>query len=399
MRILLINELYRAGGAEVQTLREIGVLREHGHKVFHITFDNNLPRGWNEDHFNFHQENCNWHIKKMKRYFIDRKLKKELCQIIESISPDLIHINNMTYKSVTVYSSIGKWKCIQTIRDFGAVCPRGLCVDLQYNACSGVKDKYCAGRCNSSGKIKHYLYLIMDQIYLNRVNKVRQTHIKNFISPSQYLTDICKNNHFDISCINNSFDFSAIDNFDKINIGDKKIYLVYGLVAKHKGIKLIVEAFELFSINRNVELRIIGKIDEPFKDEFMNLISKSKKIKYLGVMEYEEIIEYLKSIYAVIVPSLWLENYPNTALEGLAMKCLVLGANRGGIPELIDDERFTFDILKKEDIINRLIYSYTLSNEEYKNIVLNNYSRVILNNNLRTYYERIINKFEQIIEC
>ena len=39
MKIVLINELYKMGGAEVQTLREITKLEEMGHQVYHITFD------------------------------------------------------------------------------------------------------------------------------------------------------------------------------------------------------------------------------------------------------------------------------------------------------------------------------------------------------------------------
>jgi glycosyltransferase involved in cell wall biosynthesis len=302
----------------------------------------------------------------------------------------------MTFEPLVFYSVVKRWKSIQTIRDFGAICPNGLCITKDYNICKGYKYGHCINNCNeqyllsNKGILKQYLKL-------KCINKIRVNAINKFICPSQFLSEACTLNGIPTSSLNNSFDFSKLESFKKNDEETKKIYLVYGLVAKHKGIKHIIEAFIKFSKDKDVELKIIGNIAVDFQEEFYEMVNNQCKITYMGVMAYDDIIKYLEKVYAVVVPSLWLENYPNTALEGLSTKCLVLGSNRGGIPELIGDQRFIFDVLNQNDIIQKLEFSYTISDSEKRKLIDDNYHRVYYNNSLNKYYERIMRVFEEVI--
>lgn len=402
MRVLLINELYKMGGAEMQTLREIDLLRSRGHDVYRISCDKSLCNGWQQNdkkHYNIiprDNSQMNWHLKRILRFFIRKDLRLEIMEIIQSVKPDIVHISNMTYEPLTFYNVLEEFKTVQTIRDFGAVCPRELCVDLEYRACGGYCFGNCMKQCAFDRSILQKIYFMMDKIYLKRVNIARKKGIVKFICPSRYLSDICSNNNIPTMALNNSFDFSIIKEYKKSYSSHKK-YLYYGFVAKHKGIIQLIEAFKIFSKGKDVELEIIGKIDTSFKKEFEQSLSGFNGIHYLGHMTYAEIIKHLQSVYTVVVPSLWLENYPNTALEGLATKCVVLGSNRGGIPELIRDNRFTFDILDIESIIQSLEYSYNLTEKEWEKITEDNYQFTRKNNSLDIYYTRIMKVFDDII--
>lgn len=403
MKIILINELYQMGGAEMQTLREIALLRQNGHEVYHISCDKSLPEGWDksdENHYNIVPEDkskMNWHVKRIKRFFSSKKFEITISSLIEKIDPDVIHINNMTYNPITVYKALRKWPTVQTIRDFGVVCPNELCVTKDYQTCCGYLHKHCVHICAVNKPFRKKIYFAMDKLYLKWVNFYRCKGIDKFICPSEYLSNTCVDNCIPAHVLNNSFDFSKIHGFKKNVFFERKVYLVYGLVAKHKGILQIIDAFKKFSKDKDVELQIIGKIESGFEEQINCAINKHEKIHYLGQMTYSDIISHLSVVYAVVVPSLWLENYPNTALEGLATKCLVLGSNRGGIPELICNDKFTFDILDQSDIIEKLEYSYKLQVEDYRRIIDSNFNRVITNNSLDTYYERIINVFQELV--
>lgn len=402
MKILLINELYKMGGAEMQTIRETNLLRRNEHDVFRISCDAELPEGWQKDkkHYNFVPEDTsqtNWHWKRIRRFFVNRDLEKRFFEVVNSIRPDIIHINNMTYEPITIYKCLQRWPTVQTIRDFEIVCPNRLCVTPQFEACTGYCRNSCVIKCSMKQPKQQMLYFWLDKQYLKCVNRARLSSIKKFVCPSEFLSKACTDNGIPTSALNNSFDFSILDGFEKQKLEDKNIYLYYGLVASHKGIVQLLDAFEEFSVGKNVELHIVGKVTQNFTEQFQALISESTKIKYLGQMSYKNIIKYLENVYAVVVPSLWLENYPNTALEGLATRCIVLGSNRGGIPELIKDNRFMFDVMDRNSIIHSMEQADGLSKSEWKKITENNFNRVLDNNNLEKYYDRLIEIFEELL--
>lgn len=404
MRVLLINELYSMGGSEIQTLREKTVLRANGHDVWHITFDRTLDYEVDPEdsqHINLAPVECINIVDRIKDKFykwavVDKHYKKILIQQIETICPDIIHLNVNNYKQITLYEAVKNYACVQTIRDFSAVCPSRMCVDREYKTCRGYCYGNCIKNCMPQQSVRSKLRFWLLKWNIKRVNKFRLEAIDVNLCPSKYLTDICNKNGIPTNCLNNSFDFSILDDFVKKNVFDHKIYLVYGIVAEHKGTRQIVEAFDTFSKGKDVELHIAGKILDDFKDEFEKMIVEKEKIRYLGKMSYKNIIKYLEGIYSVIVPSLWLENYPNTALEGLATRCLVLGSDRGGIPELVQDDRFTFDILNLADVIEKLEISYQLDEQEYQQIVQDNFERIKKNNGIDAYFYKIINIFENL---
>ena len=392
MRYVIINELYSMGGSEVQSLREMKVMRTHGHEVMYITFDPNFPEGpesENRNHVNL-VSSCKRISKKAYRMFTDPSLYKRLNKLLTDFNPDYIHVNNAVNNAPAIYKAVGNFCTFQTIRDYGAVCPTGLCVGKEYKVCEGKRYHCCTLRCMPREKKPIFVYYNMVSGFVARS---RQRNIKLFVSPSQRLTEYCNTHGLPTICVNNPFDFSFLHNFQKELDRNKKTYLFYGFVAEHKGIRQLLNAFERFSQGKNCELLIAGKISPDMRGEVKTLRSN---IHYIGVKKYSEIIELLKKVYAVVVPSLWMENYPNTVLEGLCTECLVLASDRGGMKEMIRDERFIFDVLDQSDIVSKLDFSYELSEEEYKEIVEGNLSYVKQNNSIETYYFRIMDVLRRL---
>lgn len=397
MKILIINDLLIHGGAEMQSIREKKILQKEGHDAYLLTFDNNFPENHNE--YNEYKGFFNIKLKNkavnkiFNKLFLNSKLLKKIESIIDSISPDVIHVNNLYQAPITQYKSLSKYKVIQTIRDYSAVCPRDTCIDINNDICEGERYNNCYKKCGNS------LSNISKIARAKLANKSRRKYIYNYLCPSEKLTEYCKKNDYAIKCINNPFDFEKFSNINKNVDFKNKIFMYYGVINRNKGVLNLINAFTEFEKNKNIKLMIAGKLDSKIEKEFELAIDNNKKITYLGNLNYDNMIEVLETVHTIIVPSVWMENYPNTVLEGLATKTFVVGSNRGGIPEMLANGRgYIFDVTQKEDIIRVLEKSYNLTEQEYEKIVNDNRQYVESNNSFSTFYSRLIQEFDRIVK-
>lgn len=72
------------------------------------------------------------------------------------------------------------------------------------------------------------------------------------------------------------------------------------------------------------------------------------------------------------------------------METIVIASNRGGIPEMLDDNRgFLFDIMDDKSILKELQKVYSLNEVEYSNIVENGRKYIEDNNSFEKYSKKI----------
>ena len=67
------------------------------------------------------------------------------------------------------------------------------------------------------------------------------------------------------------------------------------------------------------------------------LFNNLPNCKTLGFAEKESLTKWIEAAYISIFPSVCLENCPMSVLESIALGTPSVGANIGGIPELIQD--------------------------------------------------------------
>lgn len=388
MKVLLINDYIECGGAELQTKREMSNLMNHGDEVLFLSFDKkNSPI---EKNINV-KINRNFISKVYNKLFVNPFIKRKVKRIVKDFKPDFIHINNIFACPISVYSALNNYVVLQTMRDYGAVCPKTTCIYDNYSECEGYKYSNCKKCIKKSGfkaKFKNYSF--------NRINKYKFKCVNKFICPSEALTEKCSKNNHNIVCINNPFDFSKVFVKEK-KICEKKTYLYYGMIEEIKGIYKLIEAFKIFSKDKDVELVFIGKIQDADKQRFTDYLNNNKNISYLGYMKNTEILEKFNDVYCVVVPSLWIENYPNTVLEPMANKTLVIGSNRGGIKGMIKNESLLFNITDINDIVDKLNYTYNLNPDSYMDIVNSNYEKVRINNTLDKYYDSLMSTYKSLL--
>lgn len=400
MRVLIINELYQFGGAEVQTVREGNLLRRFGNESMLITLDDNFENGWIEEHhYNISRKDSRFK-RLYQKLFPDSQIVKTLRRLIQDFRPDYIHLNNADAHAISIFKAIKGYKSLQTIRDYGAVCPNGLCIRKDLSMCIGYEScATCTHHCLAGSRAM--LKGIWHWTCFRRRDKMRRKSISRFACPSQMLTDYCNRYGLPTTCINNPFDFSMLDSLalNQNTKPDKKIFLYYGQIVEHKGVRQLLEAFSEFARNKNdVELHLVGILPPEYEETFRQLLFQygGENVLYLGKLRYQDMITKLMTVHTVVIPSLWIENYPNTALEAVSAGRLVLGSERGGMREIIGSERFIFHITDKSSIVEKLQMVYDMSEAEYRQITEENKTRVRKNNALETYYDRLISRLTKL---
>lgn len=394
MRILIVNDYYEYGGTEVQTKREAKILENYRDEAYILTFDEKFPTREIYEGQKWFNLNVNKSIffKSLNKFCFNLKLYKYMQQVIYICKPDIIHFNNINYSPFTELLAVKNIPIVQTIRDYASICPKVTCIKPDKKGCRGYITKKCRNCIlKKPTLIIRYLHLIF-------FNNYRRKKINHFLCPSERLTILANENGLKTSCVHNPFDFNLLKGIeDKKPSSNIVKYIFYGLIRKDKGIIELIDAFQEFSLNKeNVELIIAGKLEKDCVNEINEKVRVDKKIKYIGRMEYKEMIQIVNDCHYIVVPSLWMENYPNTVLESMALGKVVLASNRGGMPLMIENNDLLFDILKKEDIVDKLNFSYDLKIQEYAKIAIRNKNYVNNNNTETQFYEKLIDVFEEL---
>jgi glycosyltransferase involved in cell wall biosynthesis len=127
--------------------------------------------------------------------------------------------------------------------------------------------------------------------------------------------------------------FIGDDHFADIDqrVAIDPVMLFVGRLEEDKGIRVLLSA--ALQLADKVKIIVIGQ--GPLEDEVREA-ERSGTVEYLGRRDWPEIANLMDTARAVVIPSLVEENYPMVALEAGARGCAVVGSDRGGLVELIN---------------------------------------------------------------
>lgn len=107
-------------------------------------------------------------------------------------------------------------------------------------------------------------------------------------------------------------------------------FFYFGRLAMEKGVATLIRA----TAQARVKLRIAGT--GPEADALKALAADSgADVEFLGYVAGEPLWDLVRQARAVVLPSEWYENAPMSVLEAYACGKPVIGANIGGIPEMV----------------------------------------------------------------
>ena len=128
-------------------------------------------------------------------------------------------------------------------------------------------------------------------------------------------------------------------NNDKSERKDRNFNIAYiGRLEKEKGVNVLIDSIECLVKNNKINLQIVGN-----GTERTNLENQVKELKITNLVKFignvDNVIPILDKSLIFVYPSLCEEGLGISVIEAMARGCIPITFRKGGLPELIDDEK------------------------------------------------------------
>ena len=373
MKILMINKfLYHCGGSETYIFKLGDYLQSIGHEVQYFGMEDEKNQVGNR--VNAYTSNMDFHngskLSKLTyplKTIYSYEARKQIRKVLDNFKPDVCHLNNFTYQiTPSIILEIKKWnpKCniVYTAHDYNLVCPNHMCCNPNTREncekCLGGHYLNCIkGKCIHGSIPKSIIGAIEGYFWKY---KGSYKYIDKIICCSDFLkTKLDSNPVFAGKTI-------SLHNFiDKLEWKDveKKNYILYfGRFSEEKGIGTLIQAAKELP-----KYQFVFAGTGPLTNE----INKVKNIKSVGFQTGIALEMLIREAKFSIYPSEWYENCPFSVMESQMYGTPVLGANIGGIPELIEVGK-TGDLFKsgnKEELKDKIEELFIKADEYSKNCI------------------------------
>jgi glycosyltransferase involved in cell wall biosynthesis len=182
-----------------------------------------------------------------------------------------------------------------------------------------------------------------------------------------------------VKVIYNGLPEELLNDTDSAFAREKKA-VFFGAVSYHKGVHIAIEAIGILKKKGlRLPLEIIGKAGrEDYLSELEALAKRldvEGEINFIGPLKREDISKRLRTVDIVLVPSLWEEPFGLVATEAMAAGAIVIGSNRGGVPEVIGDAGFIVEP-EADKFAEAIMTVFKMSDEEKKRLSLIGAGRV-----------------------
>lgn len=400
MRILMINKfLYRNGGSETYTFELGDYLEEKGHQVQYFGMDN--PKRCVGNNVNSYTSDMDFHnaspLKKLTyslRTIYSLEARKKIRKVLEDFKPEVCHLNNFNYQlTPSIILEIRKWeeqsgnrcKIIYTAHDYQLVCPNHMCNNpatrKNCEKCLGGKFINCLkGKCIHSSTVKSSIGMM--EAYFWKIKKVYK-QIDTIICCSYFMKKKLDSNPIFSSRT------VAIHNFigkvEKKECVKENYVLYFGRYSEEKGIDTLIEV-----CNELPDIRFVFAGTGPLENRLTGIAN----IENVGFKTGEDLKDLICKAKFSVYPSEWYENCPFSIMESLMYGTPVVGANIGGIPELISDNKngklfISGDKKSLKDVIQ------SLWNDEKTLLLFTNNCVTVDIETIDSYYEKLIKIYQK----
>lgn len=375
MKILMVNKFhYIKGGSETYYFALKKLLEEQGHTVidFSMKDEKNFESPYS-DHFVEHVDyntsgGMKAKVKAAANIVYSREAKEKFEKLVKEAKPDLVHLHIFQHQiSPSILDVIKKYNLptVYTAHDLKMVC-------LNYKMMHhGKVCEECKGgkyyRCASNRCVKESFAKSLINVMEGYLHKWRKSYdaVDVIVTPSAFYRR--KFIEFGVEedrvvHIPNFLNTEAPE-VRKTN-DSEQYYLYFGRLSEEKGTLTLMRAFEELKL----PLHIVGI--GPLKEDLESYVQEKnlKNIQILGFRSGEELIDIVGNAKAVILPSEWYENGPYSAIEALQLSRPIIGANIGGIPELVKGNGMLFESGNVKDLIEKVAGFESLNEEQYSEL-------------------------------
>lgn len=395
MRTLLSvnNYHYRRGGAEAVFLDHNSLFRKNGWSVvpFCMQHEKNIADEWDQYFVSEIELGKSYgileKIGKSAKAAYSLEAKSKINLLIDKCSPDIAHAHNIYHHlSPSILSVLANRgiPIVLTLHDLKLACPAyrmithdGICERCK----SGQLYNAMRHRClHDSMALSAWVTV---EAYLHRILGSYRKTVDRFVVPSKfYLNKLVEwgweRERF--SYVPNFVDAEEI----QPNYSPGNSFLYFGRLSEEKGLETLLRA----AAKASVPVEILGT--GPDRGSLEKLaVSLGANAEFRGFVSGAKLHDFLRTARAIVLPSEWYENAPISVLEAYAAGKPVIGADIGGIPELIDDLRGrVFEAFSVDSLASALETFATMGDEELREMGRNGRLYVQNNHSRQSYMAR-----------
>lgn len=357
MRVLLINKfLFQNGGSETYIFKLGKYLKKAGHEVQYFGMEHkgrcvgNRVNAYTSD-MDFHGGSRLVKLFYPFKTVYSKEARVQLRKVLDDFQPDVCHLNNFNYQlTPSMILEMVKWKketgkeckIVFTAHDYQLICPNHMLnnpiTHQNCEKCLGGRFFNCIkGKCIHGSMVKSVIGTMEAEFW--KLNGAYE-YIDTMICCSEFMkTKLDTNPVFAQKTV---MLHNFIDKVEWKNIQKKDYLLYFGRFSEEKGIRTLIKVCKELP-----DIQFIFAGSGPL-EEIVNRIANIKNVGFQNGKGLEKLIREARfSIY----PSEWYENCPFSVMESQMYGTPVLGAEIGGIPELIQTGK-TGDLFESGNCID-----------------------------------------------
>ncbi len=341
MKILMINKfLHPNGGSETYIFKLGEQLQAMGHEVQYFGMEHkgrcvgNRAQAYTAD-MDFHGGGKLSKLLYPVKTIYSSEARKKLRLVLEDFQPDVCHLNNFNYQlTPSVILEIRKWrkkagkpcKILYTAHDYQLVCPNHMCMhpgsQTVCEKCLSGKFRHCLkGKCIHGSTAKSAVGMAEARFWNW---KGTYKYIDTIICCSAFMkTKLDSNPVFrDKTVVMHNF----IEDIPWEAPQKQDYVLYFGRFSQEKGVATLLEVCKQLP---QIPFVFAGSGD--LNDQ----VSATENVRNMGFQTGKALADLIRGARFTVYPSEWYENCPFSVMESQQHGTPVIGANMGGIPELI----------------------------------------------------------------
>ncbi len=354
LKVLIVNKfLYPNGGSETYIFKLGEALTALGHEVQYFGMEHegrcvgNKVGAYTSD-MDFHGGSKLSKLTYPIKTIYSSEARKKIRLVLDDFKPDVVHLNNFNYQlTPSIILEIVKWRksenrecrIVFTAHDYQLLCPNHMlnipsthqncekCIGGKFGNCisnkciHGSTAKSVVGAAEATfWKLKKTYKYIDKIICCSEFMKSKMDRNPLFAGKTVAMHNFIE--HVDIG------DDSYLKDADPLLKLPENYVLYFGRYSLEKGIISMVEACNMLP---EVDFVFAGKGDY---DKNIESLQYAKNVGFRTGADLEKLI---RNAMFTVYPSEWYENNPFSVMESQERLVPVVGANIGGIPELIED--------------------------------------------------------------
>lgn len=252
---------------------------------------------------------------------------REFERLLKEVSPDVVHHHNISLLGYDLLRKRASYLNLYTAHDYWLICQRN---DLfrKGHLCTGKRSSAACAICALRSHRPPQFWR------RERAFSHAMWDVDLAIAPSNYVCNtLAEKTWLPVVTIPN---FVPYPPKDIPPSGFSDYFLYVGVLERPKG---IMELLELFRDHwREIGARLLlagtGSLEKRLRAYVKNN-DLEDVVRLLGWCDQNNLYPLYRDAYALVMPSIWMENAPLVALEALSVGTPVLASNMGGLPEIV----------------------------------------------------------------